>query len=81
MHLDALLLVKLVSLSSLTDYRVFQEKTTSWCPDREEHGYYLTPLFRCSTNPRVITAHRWNVFDIDAELNKSSGNLRTLCLY
>ncbi|KIP07513.1 hypothetical protein PHLGIDRAFT_416150 [Phlebiopsis gigantea 11061_1 CR5-6] len=56
----------------LTDYRVFQEKTTSWCPDREEHGYYLTPLFKCSTNPRIVAAHRWNVIDLDAELNKSS---------
>lgn len=60
---------------SLTNYRVFQETTTSWCPDREEHGYYLTPLFKCSTNPRVATAHRWNAVDVGAELDKSSGVL------
>ncbi|KAJ7050902.1 hypothetical protein C8F01DRAFT_674946 [Mycena amicta] len=47
---------------SLSDYDVLQELTTSWCPEREEHGYTLTPLFKC-TNPRVATAHRWHMVD------------------
>ncbi|KAI6098718.1 hypothetical protein F5141DRAFT_1010603, partial [Pisolithus sp. B1] len=38
--------------------------TTYWCPDREEHGYFLTPVFKCTTNPRVVTAHRWLAVDV-----------------
>ncbi|KAI6017443.1 hypothetical protein EDC04DRAFT_2943424, partial [Pisolithus marmoratus] len=38
--------------------------TTYWCPDREEHGYFLTPVFKCTTNPRVVTAHRWSAVDV-----------------
>ncbi|TFK85361.1 hypothetical protein K466DRAFT_588151 [Polyporus arcularius HHB13444] len=53
----------------LGNYRVFQQSTTTWCPDREEHGYYLAPLFKCSTNPRVTTAHRWAADDVDATLD------------
>ncbi|KAI0695100.1 hypothetical protein C8T65DRAFT_584544 [Cerioporus squamosus] len=56
-------------ISRLGNYRVFQQSTTTWCPDREEHGYYLAPLFKCSTNPRVTTAHRWAAVDIDATLD------------
>ncbi|KAJ7765691.1 hypothetical protein B0H16DRAFT_1309933, partial [Mycena metata] len=60
----------------LSNYRVLQELTTSWCPDREEHGYLLTPLFKCSTNPRVATAHRWNMVDVMARMSKP-----TECFY
>ncbi|KAJ7084875.1 hypothetical protein B0H15DRAFT_847955 [Mycena belliarum] len=60
----------------LSNYRVLQELTTSWCPDREEHGYLLTPLFKCSTNPRVATAHRWNLVDVMARMSKP-----TECFY
>ncbi|KAF8209311.1 hypothetical protein K438DRAFT_1711616 [Mycena galopus ATCC 62051] len=60
----------------LSNYRVFQELTTSWCPEREEHGYLLTPLFKCSTNPRVATAHRWNMVDVMARMSKP-----TECFY
>ncbi|KAJ6500820.1 hypothetical protein C8R45DRAFT_1123429 [Mycena sanguinolenta] len=56
--------------TALSNYRVLQELTTSWCPEREEHGYLLTPLFKCSTNPRVATAHRWNMVDVMARLSK-----------
>ncbi|RPD55702.1 hypothetical protein L227DRAFT_656739 [Lentinus tigrinus ALCF2SS1-6] len=56
----------------LGNYRVFQQSTTTWCPDREEHGYYLTPIFKCSTNPRVNTAHRWTAVDIDATLDANT---------
>ncbi|KAJ7778843.1 hypothetical protein DFH07DRAFT_911209 [Mycena maculata] len=66
----------LFSVSLLSNYRVLQELTTSWCPDREEHGYLLTPLFKCSTNPRVATAHRWNMVDVMARMNKP-----TECFY
>ncbi|KAK7690971.1 hypothetical protein QCA50_006074 [Cerrena zonata] len=52
----------------LANYRVFQEYTTSWCPEREEHGYYLSPVFKCMTNPRTPTAHRWVVADIAAQI-------------
>ncbi|KAI0076198.1 hypothetical protein K474DRAFT_1292761 [Panus rudis PR-1116 ss-1] len=56
--------------SRLANYRVFQECTTAWCPDREENGYFLTPVFKCITNPRTVTAHRWMPVDIAAKLNK-----------
>ncbi|KAJ7494337.1 hypothetical protein B0H11DRAFT_2227758 [Mycena galericulata] len=62
--------------TALSNYRVLQELTTSWCPDREEHGYLLTPLFKCNTNPRVATAHRWNMVDVMARMNKP-----TECFY
>ncbi|KAI0251360.1 hypothetical protein BJV78DRAFT_1126595, partial [Lactifluus subvellereus] len=50
--------------------------TTNWCPEREEHGYFLTPLFKCSTNPRVATAHRWMMVDVVSKLDKP-----TECFY
>ncbi|KAI6095251.1 hypothetical protein EV401DRAFT_2047787, partial [Pisolithus croceorrhizus] len=28
-------------------------------PDQEEHGYFLALVFKCITNPRVVTAYRW----------------------
>ncbi|TFY64220.1 hypothetical protein EVJ58_g2755 [Rhodofomes roseus] len=34
-------------------YRLLQENATFWCTEREEHGYFLTPLFKCTTNPRL----------------------------
>ncbi|KAL5490660.1 hypothetical protein ACEPAI_5494 [Sanghuangporus weigelae] len=49
--------------NSLIGYRTFHEKTTRWCPDREEHGYFLTPLYKCTTKARVSTAHSWNEVD------------------
>ncbi|KAF7791051.1 hypothetical protein EIP86_002011 [Pleurotus ostreatoroseus] len=61
--------------SQLTNYRVFQETTTMWCPDREEHGYYLTPVYRCNTNPRVSTAHRWATVDLAARVGIPTGEL------
>ena len=57
----------------LGNYRVFQQSTTTWCPEREEHGYFLTPMFKCSTNPRVNTAHRWTIADISGKLDKPTG--------
>ncbi|TBU40047.1 hypothetical protein BD309DRAFT_1083015 [Dichomitus squalens] len=60
----------------LGNYRVFQQSTTTWCPEREEHGYFLTPAFKCNTNPRVSTAHRWSVVDMSSKLDKP-----TECFY
>ncbi|KAI6004915.1 hypothetical protein EDD15DRAFT_2515505 [Pisolithus albus] len=48
----------------LKNYRILAHVTTFWCPDREEHGYFLTPVFKCTTNPRVVTAHRWLAVDV-----------------
>ncbi|TFY54719.1 hypothetical protein EVG20_g9593 [Dentipellis fragilis] len=62
--------------NSLSNYRVFQQLTTSWCPEREEHGYFLAPLFKCSTNPRVATAHRWSSVDVVGRMSKP-----TECFY
>ncbi|KAI0373136.1 hypothetical protein BV20DRAFT_977736 [Pilatotrama ljubarskyi] len=56
--------------SQVGNYRVFQQSTTTWCPEREEHGYYLTPVFKCSTNPRVNAAHRWSAVDLAAKLDR-----------
>lgn len=57
----------------LANHRIFQQLTTNWCPEREEHGYFLTPLFKCNTNPRVITAHRWTMVDVLSKLNNPTG--------
>ncbi|KAH9842461.1 uncharacterized protein C8Q71DRAFT_732949 [Rhodofomes roseus] len=57
-------------------YRLLQENATFWCTEREEHGYFLTPLFKCTTNPRVTTVHRWIAVDLGPQLNKT-----TECFY
>ncbi|KAF8272474.1 hypothetical protein EI94DRAFT_1566136, partial [Lactarius quietus] len=51
--------------------------TTNWCPEREEHGYFLTPLFKCTTNPRVATAHRWTMVDVVSKLDEPTAE----CFY
>ncbi|TRM57123.1 hypothetical protein BD626DRAFT_515935 [Schizophyllum amplum] len=56
--------------TSLVNYRVLYESTTAWCPEREEHGYFLSPVFKCSTSPRTATVHRWTQTDPLARLNK-----------
>ncbi|KAG6849914.1 hypothetical protein H0H93_003782 [Arthromyces matolae] len=56
--------------TSLNQYRLFYANTTMWCPEREEHGYFYTPAFKCNTNPRVITAHRWSSVDVIGRMNK-----------
>ncbi|KAF9265912.1 hypothetical protein L218DRAFT_1075448 [Marasmius fiardii PR-910] len=48
----------------LPRYHVLDEMTTYWCPQREEHGYFLTPAFKCTTHPRVNTAHQWSAADV-----------------
>ncbi|KAI6128896.1 hypothetical protein EDD16DRAFT_1451564, partial [Pisolithus croceorrhizus] len=40
---------------------ILVQAATYWCPDREEHGYFLTLVFKCTTNPPVFTAHRWKL--------------------
>ncbi|KAI0304151.1 hypothetical protein BC826DRAFT_214813 [Russula brevipes] len=62
--------------TALANHRIFQQLTTNWCPEREEHGYFLTPLFKCNTNPRVATAHRWTMVDVIARLDRP-----TECFY
>ncbi|KIM63747.1 hypothetical protein SCLCIDRAFT_116701 [Scleroderma citrinum Foug A] len=61
---------------ALKNYRVLAQPTTYWCPEREEHGYLLTPVFKCSTNPRVITAHRWVAVDVIGHMKEP-----TECFY
>ncbi|KAF8839849.1 hypothetical protein BDN67DRAFT_904658, partial [Paxillus ammoniavirescens] len=55
---------------------ILAELTTYWCPEREEHGYSLTPVFKCSTNPRVATAHRWLAVDVIGQMSSP-----TECFY
>ena len=31
------------------------------------------PAFKCSTNPRIATAHRWNKIDVLGRLSKPTG--------
>ena len=57
----------------LKNYRVLAQPTTYWCPEREEHGYMLTPVFKCSTNPRVTTAHRWVAVDAIGHMKEPTG--------
>ncbi|KAG9318069.1 hypothetical protein JVU11DRAFT_133 [Chiua virens] len=52
------------------------QPTTYWCPDREEHGYFLTPVFKCNTNLRVTTAHRWSAVDVIGQMSD-----HTECFY
>ncbi|KAF9239150.1 hypothetical protein BU15DRAFT_74842 [Melanogaster broomeanus] len=51
-------------MSRLSNHRVLAQLTTYWCTEREEHGYFLTPFFKCSTNPHVATAHLWSAVDV-----------------
>jgi hypothetical protein len=71
--LTAVLLIDIPS-HRLENHRIFQQLTTHWCPEREEHGYFLTPLFKCSTNPRVATAHRWMMVDVISKLDTPTGS-------
>ncbi|OJA19215.1 hypothetical protein AZE42_06773 [Rhizopogon vesiculosus] len=61
---------------SLSNYRVLGQATTYWCQEREEHGYLLAPVFKCYTNPRVTTAHRWTAVDVIGTMN-----MPTECFY
>ncbi|KAI6124033.1 hypothetical protein EDD16DRAFT_1517707 [Pisolithus croceorrhizus] len=56
--------VSLARIVRLKNYHVLSQVTTYWCPDWEEHGYFLTPAFKCITNPRLVTAHRWLAVDV-----------------
>jgi hypothetical protein len=40
----------------------------------------LTPVFKCSTNPRVATAHRWAAVDVITGMSKPIGNSFLVCL-
>ena len=53
---------------------------TNWCPDREEHGFMYVPLFKCSTNPRALSAHRWNTVDAVGRMSKPTGTFRVSSL-
>jgi hypothetical protein len=41
----------------------FVEDTTSWCPEREEHGVLLAPAFTCTTSVRSAIVHGWSKAD------------------
>ncbi|RXW16121.1 hypothetical protein EST38_g9736 [Candolleomyces aberdarensis] len=62
--------------TELGNYRVFHSTTTTWCPEREEHGFTYVPMFKCNTNPRALTAHRWNAVDVIGRMSKP-----TECFY
>ncbi|KAE9396763.1 hypothetical protein BT96DRAFT_824268, partial [Gymnopus androsaceus JB14] len=66
----------LASVPGVANYRVVHQLTTSWCPQREEHGYYLTPSFKCITDPRATTVHRWAPADLTSKMDKP-----TECFY
>ncbi|KAI6137471.1 hypothetical protein EDD17DRAFT_1679537, partial [Pisolithus thermaeus] len=51
--------VSLARIVRFKNYRVLSQVATYWCPDQEEHGYFLALVFKCITNPRVVTAYRW----------------------
>ncbi|TFK35506.1 hypothetical protein BDQ12DRAFT_611780, partial [Crucibulum laeve] len=61
---------------SLGAYIILNSVTARWCPEREEHGFYYTPMFKCTTNPRVTTAHCWNIVNPIGALSKP-----TECFY
>lgn len=47
--------------------------TTTWCPEREEHGYFIAPLYKCMTNSRAACAHQWCLVDVMARLQGPFG--------
>ncbi|KZS96634.1 hypothetical protein SISNIDRAFT_281632 [Sistotremastrum niveocremeum HHB9708] len=53
-----------VHRATLAGYRILPDATTVWCTEPEEHGYMLTPVFKCKTNPRLATTHRWNETEV-----------------
>ncbi|KAJ2929854.1 hypothetical protein H1R20_g7243, partial [Candolleomyces eurysporus] len=61
--------------TELGNYRVFHSTTTTWCPEREEHGFMYVPMFKCNTNPRALTAHRWNAVDVIGRMSKPTETL------
>ncbi|KAI6167974.1 hypothetical protein EDD17DRAFT_1453829, partial [Pisolithus thermaeus] len=40
---------------------ILVQAATYWCPVREEHGYFLTLVFKCITNLPVFTVHWWKL--------------------
>lgn len=57
----------------LSTYRILHNSSTTWCPDREEHGFMYVPMFKCSTNPKIATAHRWSAVDPVGRMAKPTG--------
>ena len=70
MPFDQRLLVDILA----TKTRQLPELTTSWCPQREEHGYLFAPVFKPST-------HRWSAVDVMARLNQPIGDHIPLRFY
>lgn len=56
---------------------MFDKLTTAWCPEKEEHGYFLAPAFKCVTSLRTATAHNWNVVDSITTMTKPTGRTLT----
>lgn len=40
----------------------------------------LTPVYKCSTNPRAATAHRWSAVDNIAKMDKPTGEKLDRCI-
>ncbi|KAF8528183.1 hypothetical protein BU17DRAFT_81421 [Hysterangium stoloniferum] len=53
---------------ALSGYCVFTELTAMWCPDQEEHGFYLTPLYKCETSSRSNVIHRWGEVEVKVRM-------------
>ena len=66
-------------LHRLSTYRILHNSSTTWCPDREEHGFMYVPMFKCSTNPKIATAHRWNAADPVGRMAKPTGATILYC--
>ncbi|KAL1715725.1 hypothetical protein EV715DRAFT_182154, partial [Schizophyllum commune] len=49
--------------TSLGNFKALYEPTTCWSTGHDEHGYFLAPVFKCSTDQRTITVHRWALTD------------------
>lgn len=72
-----MLLELLCSLTCrLGNHKILRSATTYWCPEREENGYMYSPVFKCSTNPRIATAHRWMSVDVLGCMEKPTGASR-----
>ncbi|KAL1706341.1 hypothetical protein EV121DRAFT_201651, partial [Schizophyllum commune] len=53
----------IIILTHLGNFKALYEPTTCWSTGHDEHGYFLAPVFKCSTDQRTITVHRWALTD------------------
>ncbi|KAI6046762.1 hypothetical protein EDC04DRAFT_1248370 [Pisolithus marmoratus] len=67
--------VSLDRVIRLKNYRILAQVTCIGA-QIERGGHFITPVFSCTTYPRIITAHRWSVADVLAHMRVPTDMLR-----